>query len=145
MLDVPIVGQATVRNAPVAVAALEGVEVTAGEVLEVLALLVAATVPCDDLGLHFGRRCRGELDQGVRREVLRGDRILAQLCRRSLGEIGGRTLHRPVVRRGVGMERLHHQVGITGVDALAVLQNRTPHGALCIGGVDRREWTVDFC
>ena len=122
-------------DAPVSVTALETIEVSAAELLEVLALVVAASVPRQHLRFDLGGRGRGEDNVGRIAEVGGRDGVSTELLGGEARELDAGPDERTVVVGGVGVVDGRHQVGVAPVDSAAVVEQATLDGQS--GGMGR--------
>ena len=118
------------RNAPVAVAALEAVDVATAERLEERARLVAALLVSDDLALDEGGVAPGEVDDRVADDVHGRLAALAHPAHGVLGEVDAQAHERAVIVGGIRVVHAAHELDVEPVDASAVLDQPPADGAL---------------
>lgn len=116
------------RDAPIVASAFEPVEVSTTELLEILAVVVAAPVPRQHLRLDVGGAFRGEHDVGRRTEVGRRQRASAEVRRDRSSEVDSEPDERTVIVGGVGVVHRGQKIRVATIDAPAVVEKATLDG-----------------
>jgi len=127
----------TVGDLPLAVAALEAVDVAPAEGLHPGSLLVFAPVPGADVALHVCEVGAGEVDHRVRDRV-HGALVPLRQPGDGVGrEVEARPLEAAVVVGGVGVVHGRHEALVAAVDAAAVVDQEPSDGLLVEQALER--------